>query len=42
VVGGAIVGEMVVVTGNLQEGEVLEVIHESSFTAPNPFAGGKK
>lgn len=42
VVGGVIVGDLVVVTGDLQEGEALEVVaRESSFTAPNPFAGGK-
>jgi len=42
VVGGVIVGDLVVVTGDLQVGETLEVVaRESSFTAPNPFAGGK-
>lgn len=42
VVGGVIVGDLVVVTGDLQAGEALEVVaRESSFTAPNPFAGGK-
>ena len=42
VVGGVIVGDLVVVTGDLQAGETLEVVaRDSSFTAPNPFAGGK-
>lgn len=42
VVGGVIVGDLVVVTGDLQAGEALEVVaRDSSFTAPNPFAGGK-
>ena len=42
VVGGAIVGDLVVVTGDLQEGEVLEVVaRDGGFTAPNPFAGGE-
>ncbi len=41
VVGGAIVGELVVVTGNLQKGETLQIVHESSFTAPNLFGGSQ-
>ena len=42
VVGGVIVGDLVVVTGDLQEGEVLEVVaRDGGFTAPNPFAGGE-
>ena len=42
VVGGAIVGDLVVVTGDLQEGEVLEVVaRDGGFTPPNPFAGGE-
>ena len=39
VVGGAIVGEKVVVTGDLKEGEVVTTARESSFEAPNPFGG---
>ena len=43
VVGGVIVGDLVVVTGDLQEGEALEVVaRESGFTPPNPFSGGEK
>ena len=42
VVGGVIVGDLVVVSGDLQEGEALEVVaRESSFTPPNPFSGGE-
>jgi HlyD family secretion protein len=41
VVGGAIVGELGAVTGNLTEGETLQIVNENSFEAPNPF-GGKK
>jgi HlyD family secretion protein len=41
VVGGAIIGELVAVTGDLNEGETLQIVHESSFEAPNPFGGGK-
>ena len=42
VVGGAIVGDLVVVIGDLQEGESLEVVaRDGGFTAPNPFAGGE-
>lgn len=39
VVGGAILGEMVVVTGDLQVGDVVTTVRESSFEAPNPFGG---
>jgi len=43
VLGGAIVGDMVTVTGDLQDGETLEVVaRESGFTPPNPFSGGKQ
>ena len=41
VVGGSILGDMVAVTGDLQDGEVLQIVHESSFSAPNPFGGQK-
>jgi HlyD family secretion protein len=40
VVGGAILGDMVAVTGDLQAGDVLQVVHQSSFKASNPFAAG--
>jgi HlyD family secretion protein len=41
VIGGAIYDDMVAVTGDLQAGDVLEVVHENSFAAPNPFGGQK-
>jgi HlyD family secretion protein len=41
VVGGAIVGDLVVVTGDLTEGETLQIVNESSLQAPNPFGGSK-
>lgn len=42
VIGGAIVGDKVVVSGDLQAGETLQVVaRDSGFTPPNPFAGGK-
>jgi len=40
VVSGAIVNDLVVVSGDLQEGDRLQVNNESSFDAPNPFGGG--
>jgi len=42
VVGGTIVGELVAVTGDLIEGEALQIVHESGFTPPNPFGGETK
>jgi HlyD family secretion protein len=39
VVGGSIIGDMVAVTGDLQDGEVLQIVHENSFNAPNLFGG---
>ena len=43
VVGGLIVGDLVVVTGDLEAGQTLEIVaRESSFSAPNPFSGGNK
>lgn len=41
VVGGAIIGEMVAVTGELNEGDVVTTARASSFEAPNPFGGGE-
>ncbi|MBI3161872.1 MAG: efflux RND transporter periplasmic adaptor subunit, partial [Chloroflexi bacterium] len=41
VIGGAIVGDHVAVTGDLSEGEILQIVpRESGFTPPNPFSGG--
>lgn len=40
VVSGAIVEDMVVVTGDLQAGDRVLVNNASSFSAPNPFGGG--
>ena len=41
VIGGAIIGEMVAVTGDLNEGDVVTTARESSFEAPNPFGGNQ-
>ena len=41
VTGGAIIGEMVAVTGDLNEGDVVTTARESSFEAPNPFGGNQ-
>ena len=41
VVSGAIVGDMVVVSGDLQEGEGVQASQQSSFNAPNPFKRGQ-
>jgi HlyD family secretion protein len=41
VVTGTIIGNNVVISGDLQEGDVLNTSRESSFKAPNPFGGGK-
>jgi len=41
VVGGEIVGEMVVVTGDVHEGDVVTTARASSFEAPNPFGGNQ-
>jgi len=41
VVSGAIVGDLVVVTGDLQEGEQVQTNQQSSFNAPNPFQRGQ-
>lgn len=41
VVGGAIIGEMVAVTGDLNEGDVVTTARASSFEAPNPFGGNQ-
>ena len=40
VLGGSIVGDLVVVTGDLSEGDRVQLARESSFKAPNPFGGG--
>jgi RND family efflux transporter, MFP subunit len=41
VVSGAIVGDMVVVSGDLQESEHVQANQQSSFNAPNPFRRGQ-
>jgi RND family efflux transporter MFP subunit len=41
VVGGAIIDDMVAVTGDLQAGEILQIVHENSFGSSIPFAGGQ-
>jgi len=40
VVGGAILGDLVAVTGDLQVGDMLQVVHQSSLRVPNPLASG--
>lgn len=40
IVSGVIVGDLVVVSGNLKEGEQVQLVNSSSFEAPNPFGGG--
>jgi hypothetical protein len=40
IVSGAIVGDLVMVTGALQEGDQIELVARTSgFKAPNPFGG---
>jgi HlyD family secretion protein len=41
VTGGAIIGEMVTVTGDLSEGELVTTARASSFEATNPFGGNR-
>ncbi len=41
VTGGAIIGEMVAVTGDLNEGDVVTTARNNGFEAPNPFGGNK-
>lgn len=41
VVSGSIMGDVVSVTGDLNEGDRLQLINSSSFEAPNPFGGGE-
>jgi len=40
VVSGSIVGDQVVVTGDLQDGDRIQLVQASGFEAPNPFGGG--
>ncbi len=40
VVSGSIVGDQVVVTGDLQDGDRIQLVRASGFEAPNPFGGG--
>ena len=41
VVSGSIVGDVVAVTGDLKEGDRIQLVDVSSFDAPNPFGGGE-
>jgi HlyD family secretion protein len=41
VVSGSIIGDLVVVTGHLEEGYRLQLVATSSFEAPNPIGGGE-
>jgi HlyD family secretion protein len=41
VVSGSIVGDQVVVTGDLKQGDRIQMVNVSSFDAPNPFSGGE-
>jgi HlyD family secretion protein len=41
VVSGAIVGDLVIVTGDLKVGEHVQTDQQSSFNAPNPFRRGQ-
>jgi len=41
VISGSIIGDLVVVTGDLQEGNRLQLVATSSFEAPNPMGGGE-
>ncbi|MBK6646964.1 MAG: efflux RND transporter periplasmic adaptor subunit [Anaerolineales bacterium] len=41
VTGGAIIGEMVAVTGDLNEGDVVTTARNNGFEAPNPFGGNR-
>jgi len=41
IVSGTIVGDQVIVTGDLAEGDRIELVHVSSFEAPNPFGGSE-
>jgi len=40
VVSGAIVGDQVIVTGDLKDGDRIQLVSTSSFNAPNPFSRG--
>jgi multidrug efflux pump subunit AcrA (membrane-fusion protein) len=40
VVSGAIMDDNVVVSGDLKEGDRVQLNNASSFNAPNPFGGG--
>ncbi len=40
IVSGSIVGDLVAVTGDLKEGDRLQLLSSSSFDAPNPMRGG--
>jgi multidrug efflux pump subunit AcrA (membrane-fusion protein) len=40
IVGGSIVGELVAVTGDLKEGDRLQLLQPNSVNASGPFGGG--
>jgi HlyD family secretion protein len=40
IVSGSIVGDLVAVTGDLKEGDRIQLVNGSSFEAPNPLSGG--
>lgn len=42
VVSGEIAGDLVVVSGDLKEGDRVSIAKENGFQAPNPFGGGNK
>lgn len=42
IVSGAIVGELVAVTGDLKAGDRVSLIQDSSLNGPNPFGGGNQ
>lgn len=43
IVSGTIVGELVVITGDLKSGDQVQLLaHENGFDAPNPFGGNQK
>ncbi len=41
VLSGSIIGDLVAVTGNLKEGDRLQLVSNNGFEAPNPLSGGE-
>ncbi len=39
IVSGALIGDQVAISGDLKDGDLVQLVHESSFEAPNPFGG---